>query len=395
MNAPCSNGITCPGTDSPMGNFSSETEETFYATAMGYCCDGTPISATADSVVYAESLLTTMAAACTPCPTPPVTCDPTDIEEYWIVGEQVRIVIRIACGEMSQETQWQLYEGRLPNGLDITNSPDGSTTIEGTPTETGEFPISVVATDPSGRSRQKRYKLSILDLIPAVLVEGEVGTAYIQYVQAIYGSGNYRYSIVGEVPPGLTLGSVNGLISGTPTLAGVYDSYIQVRDVTARKTQLFYRPITITEHTVDPATCEWATDSVFQNDAALVSWVEVGAGPIDSPANIPYLGTYEMYIDGQTWRMCFFTKRFISGNAPLGNFDIRDAYIGGLWPGTVTAPKQKYCLTVTTTGGQHINYLSDAATYTPIGTYTLDPAVCVHTRTGTAPAHVTIADISP
>src|SRR5205823_4610321 len=63
------------------------------------------------------------------------------------------------------------------------------------------------------------------------LPAGTVGTAYAQSLAASGGTGGYTWSVAsGSLPPGLTLNSGSGVISGTPTLAGTFQFTIQVSD---------------------------------------------------------------------------------------------------------------------------------------------------------------------
>jgi hypothetical protein len=65
------------------------------------------------------------------------------------------------------------------------------------------------------------------------LPAGSTGIAYSQTLQASGGSGSYTWSIVeGDIalPPGLILTPGTGLISGTPTIVGVYPFTVQVND---------------------------------------------------------------------------------------------------------------------------------------------------------------------
>ncbi len=70
-----------------------------------------------------------------------------------------------------------------------------------------------------------------LAISPASLPFGEVGLGYNQSLSGGNGTAPYSFSRVsGSLPPGLGL-SVGGLISGTPTLGGLYTFAVQVTDV--------------------------------------------------------------------------------------------------------------------------------------------------------------------
>ena len=58
-----------------------------------------------------------------------------------------------------------------------------------------------------------------------------MGTAYTATFSVTGGTGPYTYSKVsGTLPPGLTLGTSTGKLTGTPTTAGTYSITIKVVD---------------------------------------------------------------------------------------------------------------------------------------------------------------------
>ncbi len=65
----------------------------------------------------------------------------------------------------------------------------------------------------------------------SALAQGTVGTAYLQTLTASGRIPPYTWSIVsGSLPPGLSLSSATGIISGTPTAAGLSNFSVQVAD---------------------------------------------------------------------------------------------------------------------------------------------------------------------
>lgn len=60
-------------------------------------------------------------------------------------------------------------------------------------------------------------------IMPAMLRDGTVGTAYSVTLTASGGGGGpFSYSLGGDVPPGFVLNSMTGALSGTPTVGGTY-----------------------------------------------------------------------------------------------------------------------------------------------------------------------------
>jgi Domain of unknown function (DUF4382)/Putative Ig domain len=75
----------------------------------------------------------------------------------------------------------------------------------------------------------------VLGIVTPSLDNGQVGEEYRAglrpQLQAFGGKKPYRWNVsVGSLPPGLSLNSESGVISGTPTLEGIYTFEIQVTD---------------------------------------------------------------------------------------------------------------------------------------------------------------------
>jgi hypothetical protein len=121
--------------------------------------------------------------------------------------------------------------GTLPAGLTLA----ASGVISGTPTTAANSTFQVQVTDSSNPVEKSLQSLSISIVAPVVigggvLPAGTVGSAYSSTVQATGGTPPYVYTITsGALPAGLTLLS-SGIISGTPTTAGVASFSIQATD---------------------------------------------------------------------------------------------------------------------------------------------------------------------
>jgi hypothetical protein len=125
------------------------------------------------------------------------------------------------------------------NGLSL--SSDGQLT--GTPTQTGQYQIVIGATDGTLVGEQV-FDLVVfadpqpvstvsgpLTLSPGSLPPAQSGSAYSQTITASGGSpgGTYSYSVAGALPPGMSL-QPNGMLTGTPTQAGIYNFTISAAD---------------------------------------------------------------------------------------------------------------------------------------------------------------------
>jgi hypothetical protein len=170
----------------------------------------------------------------------------------------------------SQPYVWSIDGGSLPSGLVLT--PSGS--ITGTPTTTGTFNFSVLVTDQLRRATGKSFQLIITTSVLVIsnsspLPAGTVGTAYSQTFSLNGGAAPYRWTIAGNVPPGLTLNAVTGVLSGTPSANGTFDFTVQVIDnsgASANKNftvTITTSPLAITTEALFPATVGRAYSHTF------------------------------------------------------------------------------------------------------------------------------------
>lgn len=119
-------------------------------------------------------------------------------------------------------TSWSILSGSLPSGLSF-NSSTG--VISGTVTTTGSFPVTLTATNAIGTSGQQTVNISAVALANPSISAGQtttgiVGTAFNYQITASYAI-SYALSS-GSLPPGLTLNTSTGVMSGTPTTVGNY-----------------------------------------------------------------------------------------------------------------------------------------------------------------------------
>src|ERR1022692_2061521 len=131
---------------------------------------------------------------------------------------------------------FSIISGSLPPGLTL-NTNTGA--ITGTPTQAGSFPYVAQVTDCAGRTADTsnlNCVITILDLACAGGT-GQVGVPYSSALVASGGNTPYTFSIIsGSLPPGLTLDTTTGAITGTPTTAGTFPYVAQVKDAAGRIT---------------------------------------------------------------------------------------------------------------------------------------------------------------
>ncbi len=126
---------------------------------------------------------------------------------------------------------WSVSAGTLPPGLTL-NSSTGL--LSGTPTTGGSYPFTVRIVDASNQS-DTRAATVVIVASPTLTFPppppGQVGVAYSDQLTVSGGTAPYVWSVsAGTLPPGLTLNSSTGLLSGTPTTAGNYSFTVRIVD---------------------------------------------------------------------------------------------------------------------------------------------------------------------
>jgi hypothetical protein len=130
---------------------------------------------------------------------------------------------------------WNITAGTPPPGMSF-----GSGTLSGTPTTAGNYTFTVQATDSNGSmSGMIQFMLpvqifvsdSTAPTVTKTLPPAPVGSSYNNPLDETGGTGTLTWTIIaGALPPGLSLSSNSGVVSGTPTTAGNYNFTAQVMD---------------------------------------------------------------------------------------------------------------------------------------------------------------------
>lgn len=141
---------------------------------------------------------------------------------------------------------WSLSSGSLPTGLSLAASTG---IISGLPTVEGTFNFTVRVSDSNMTPSFAERSLSItitpgrLIITTVFLPKASVGDPYHFTLAATGGIPPFTWSLTeGTLPPGLTLDSLTGEISGTADTPGGFDFTIQVQDsagISERDTQDF------------------------------------------------------------------------------------------------------------------------------------------------------------
>lgn len=133
--------------------------------------------------------------------------------------------------------RWSLTSGSLPAGLSL-NQQSGA--ISGTPTSSGTFSFSAQVADSQSPADTAAKTLSItispapispLNITTTSLPNGNRNIAYSVRLLATGGVSPYKWSLAsGALPPGFTINTSTGVLSGTPTKKGTWTFTVRVRD---------------------------------------------------------------------------------------------------------------------------------------------------------------------
>jgi hypothetical protein len=156
------------------------------------------------------------------------------------VGTDYTGWITACCGQ-GGPYRWSLVAGRVPSGLKFAGDSlrlMQSTAVTGRPTTVETTSFTVEVRDQSGNTARKAFSLTINPARPLVITNqsdqlspGQVGVSYAIGVFADGGVPPYRWSLVaGQLPPGLSLTTSPGRITGTPTVAGTFAFTLRVAD---------------------------------------------------------------------------------------------------------------------------------------------------------------------
>jgi hypothetical protein len=129
---------------------------------------------------------------------------------------------------------WTLSGGALPPGLTANATTGG---ISGLPTQAGSFPFTIRVTDAAGIATEKTFTLAVgagFSISACPVPAATAGQPYSSALTIAGGEQPITWTIAsGSLPAGLTLGTANGTLTGTPTQIGSSDFTAKASDKNA------------------------------------------------------------------------------------------------------------------------------------------------------------------
>jgi len=193
----------------------SEGESSFFYRLPGAIFSG-PTQAYADALAQSY--------ACIQCHNPATSFRLGAIATELCAG--VSVSITIPTSSTHRPSAFFVTAGELPVGTTL-NALTG--VISGTPSTAGNYTFTIQASRISGSFAQRAYSLCVVEILPATLADGTVGTAYTTSFSAGCAAAALSWQVVaGALPPGMALDETTGALSGSPTVAGSYSFTIGV-----------------------------------------------------------------------------------------------------------------------------------------------------------------------
>jgi hypothetical protein len=210
------------------------------AGAYTFTVTATDANSVSASQAYSGTIVAAIAIATATLPTP-------------LINQSYSQTVQTSGG--TAPVTFTISAGALPAGLSI----DASTgAISGTPTTAGAYSFTVMATDHNAVTATQPYSgtiVSALTIATASLAVPLIDTAYSQTVQTSGGTAPVSFAVTaGSLPPGLTLNTSTGVISGTPTAAGAYSFTITATDANAVAASQAYSGTIVTALSITTAT---------------------------------------------------------------------------------------------------------------------------------------------
>lgn len=203
----------------------------------------------------------------------------------------------------------------LPPGLSLATNG----VLSGTPTVEGSFTFDVSARDQTGATTSAPISVTISPALAITtsspLAAAPAGASYSQTFAITGGTAPFTFTSTGSIPPGLTLSSTTGVLSGTPTSVGGYAFGVQVTDRNAFKVNRQYQLAIVT------------ATNLLQVSPLKLSFAAFVQGDSSAPQSISIVASggtqvnYVTSIDGgspNTPTPSWITVKPLSGTTPAG-----------------------------------------------------------------------------
>lgn len=142
--------------------------------------------------------------------------------------------LEFSNSEVGWPVTWTITSGSLPGGLTLSSGG----LVSGTPTGVDSKTFTVRASEQFRRWGEQELTLTVGTSLQAAgsFGPGEVGLRYSASVKGTGGIAPLSYAAQGTLPPGVTLDTKTGVLSGTPTDRGVYGFKVVVSDAAKQQT---------------------------------------------------------------------------------------------------------------------------------------------------------------
>ncbi len=225
----------------------------------------------------------------------PFTITTTSPLPVGVVGRVYSQTLNAVAGQTP--LTWSIGNGSLPPGLAL----NAAGSIGGTPNMAGIYSFTLTVTDSTSASTSAPMQVTInpkLAVATTALPSGTMGTAYSKTVTASGGLPPYLFWWVssGTLPTGLNLSSA-GVISGTPTTAGVSTFTLTIEDSvysTASSSSLtltINTGLSVTTTTLPPGTAGAAYTAILASTGGTspVTW-SISAGSLPAGLSLSAAG---------------------------------------------------------------------------------------------------------
>lgn len=141
-------------------------------------------------------------------------------------GNSYLATVAISCpriGEQGISTNVTIAEGVLPPGLGL-EFDETSFTISGEASSAGQYDftvqVDILEGGFLGSFTTKQFSITVVEISPVTLPNGQVGNSYSQTLTLVGASGTVAWSAGSGFPAGLSLNPTTGEITGVPTTEG-------------------------------------------------------------------------------------------------------------------------------------------------------------------------------